>query len=187
MRSLITRLKGDITVWPKSEETVWWGHPPPQKLEAQHLTYRQQTVKFHRLCLFCNSLCIVNDQLFIRMATTEEIRRAFVAPAPTPSSSPVPTLTAPQQEMLTAFSQKSRMNLEWSQKWVFSLWVWENVVSAIICDEFWFKITDIWHRCLQDNEWDFNRAAQVFTQLKVKRVIQFSASRLMSNHLGARP
>uniref|UniRef100_A0AAQ4PLT8 Nuclear RNA export factor 1a n=1 Tax=Gasterosteus aculeatus aculeatus TaxID=481459 RepID=A0AAQ4PLT8_GASAC len=81
-------------------------------------------------------LCIVNDQLFIRMATTEEIRRAFVAPAPTPSSSPVPTLTAPQQEMLTAFSQKSGMNLEWSQK------------------------------CLQDNEWDFNRAAQVFTQLK---------------------
>lgn len=65
-----------------------------------------------------HSLCIVNDQLFIRMATTEEIRRAFVAPAPTPSSSPVPTLTAQQQEMLTAFSQKSGMNLEWSQKWV---------------------------------------------------------------------
>lgn len=63
-----------------------------------------------------HSLCIVNDQLFIRMATTEEIRRAFVAPAPTPSSSPVPTLTAQQQEMLTAFSQKSGMNLEWSQK-----------------------------------------------------------------------
>lgn len=53
------------------------------------------------------------------MATTEEIRRAFVAPAPTPSSSPVPTLTAPQQEMLTAFSLKSGMNLEWSQKYGF--------------------------------------------------------------------
>lgn len=60
----------------------------------------------------------MNDQVFIRMATTEEIRRAFVAPAPTPSSSPVPTLTAQQQEMLTAFSQKSGMNLEWSQKYV---------------------------------------------------------------------
>lgn len=75
-----------------------------------------------QLCVFsigvrlCDSLCIVNDQLFIRMATTEEIRRAFVAPAPTPSSSPVPTLTASQQDMLTAFSQKSGMNLEWSQK-----------------------------------------------------------------------
>ena len=63
-----------------------------------------------------NRLCIVNDQLFIRMATTEEIRKAFVAPAPTPSSSPVPTLTAPQQEMLSAFSLESGMNFEWSQK-----------------------------------------------------------------------
>uniref|UniRef100_A0A6Q2ZJZ7 NTF2 domain-containing protein n=1 Tax=Esox lucius TaxID=8010 RepID=A0A6Q2ZJZ7_ESOLU len=62
------------------------------------------------------SLCIVNDELFVRNATTEEIRRAFVAPAPTPSSSPVPTLSAPQQEMLTNFSLKSGMNLEWSQK-----------------------------------------------------------------------
>jgi nuclear RNA export factor len=50
------------------------------------------------------------------MATTEEIRKAFVAPAPTPSSSPVPTLTAPQQEMLSAFSLESGMNFEWSQK-----------------------------------------------------------------------
>uniref|UniRef100_A0A8C5DJV1 Nuclear RNA export factor 1-like n=2 Tax=Gouania willdenowi TaxID=441366 RepID=A0A8C5DJV1_GOUWI len=49
-------------------------------------------------------LCIVNDQLFNRMATTEQIRSTSVAPAPTPSSSPVPTLTTPQQEMLTAFS-----------------------------------------------------------------------------------
>ncbi|XP_035267113.1 nuclear RNA export factor 1 isoform X2 [Anguilla anguilla] len=81
-------------------------------------------------------LCIVNDELFVRNATTEEIRRAFAAPAPTPSSSPVPTLSAPHQEMLSAFSLKSGMNLEWSQK------------------------------CLQDNEWDFNRAAQIFTQLK---------------------
>ncbi|KAJ7996756.1 hypothetical protein DPEC_G00240320 [Dallia pectoralis] len=82
------------------------------------------------------SLCIVNDELFVRNATTEEIRRAFVAPAPTPSSSPVPTLSAPQQEMLTNFSLKSGMNLEWSQK------------------------------CLQDNEWDYIRAGQVFTDLK---------------------
>ncbi|XP_066575178.1 nuclear RNA export factor 1 isoform X1 [Amia ocellicauda] len=81
-------------------------------------------------------LCIVNDELFVRNATTEEIRRAFATPAPTPSSSPVPTLTAAQQEMLSAFSLQSGMNLEWSQK------------------------------CLQDNEWDFNRAAQIFSQLK---------------------
>uniref|UniRef100_A0A672FST2 TAP-C domain-containing protein n=1 Tax=Salarias fasciatus TaxID=181472 RepID=A0A672FST2_SALFA len=103
---------------------------------------RESTMAFSRVFITVpagnSGLCIVNDHLFIRMATTEEIRRAFVAPAPTPSSSPVPTLTAPQQEMLTAFSQKSGMNLEWSQK------------------------------CLQDNEWDFNRAAQIFTQLKTE-------------------
>ncbi|XP_022071111.1 nuclear RNA export factor 1 [Acanthochromis polyacanthus] len=103
---------------------------------------RESTMAFSRVFVTVpagnSGLCVVNDQLFIRMATTEEIRRAFVAPAPTPSSSPVPTLTAPQQEMLTAFSQESGMNLEWSQK------------------------------CLQDNEWDFNRAAQIFTQLKTE-------------------
>ncbi|XP_063044934.1 nuclear RNA export factor 1-like isoform X2 [Engraulis encrasicolus] len=85
-----------------------------------------------------SGLCIVNDELFLRNATTEEIRKAFAAPAPTPSSSPVPTLSAPQQEMLNTFSLKSGMNLEWSQK------------------------------CLQDNEWDFDRAAQIFTQMKAQ-------------------
>lgn len=85
-----------------------------------------------------SGLCIVNDELFVRNATTEEIRKAFAAPAPTPSSSPVPTLSAPQQEMLNTFSLKSGMNLEWSQK------------------------------CLQDNEWDFDRAAQIFTQMKAQ-------------------
>uniref|UniRef100_A0A3Q2Z8C5 Nuclear RNA export factor 1a n=1 Tax=Hippocampus comes TaxID=109280 RepID=A0A3Q2Z8C5_HIPCM len=103
---------------------------------------RDSTLAFSRVFITVpagnSGLCIVNDQLFIRMATTEEIRKAFVAPAPTPSSSPVPTLTAPQQEMLTAFSQKSGMNLEWSQK------------------------------CLQDNEWDFNKAAQIFTRLQTE-------------------
>uniref|UniRef100_A0A8C5H5V7 Nuclear RNA export factor 1-like n=1 Tax=Gouania willdenowi TaxID=441366 RepID=A0A8C5H5V7_GOUWI len=83
-----------------------------------------------------SGLSIINDQLFIRMATTEQISRAFVAPASTPSSSPVPTLTAPQREMLSTFSLKSGMNLEWSLK------------------------------CLQDNKWDLNQAAQIFTQLK---------------------
>uniref|UniRef100_A0AAY4ELU5 Nuclear RNA export factor 1 n=1 Tax=Denticeps clupeoides TaxID=299321 RepID=A0AAY4ELU5_9TELE len=85
-----------------------------------------------------SSLCIINDEMFIRNATTEEIRRAFVAPAPTPSSSPVPTLSATQQEMLNTFSSKSGMNIEWSQK------------------------------CLQDNDWDFDRAAQIFTELKAQ-------------------
>ncbi|XP_056106149.1 nuclear RNA export factor 1 [Rhinichthys klamathensis goyatoka] len=92
-----------------------------------------------------SGLCIVNDQLFVRNATTEEIRCAFAAPAPSLSSSPVPTISASQQEMLSAFSQKSGMNLEWSQK------------------------------CLQDNAWDFHRAAQIFTELKAQGKIPEAA------------
>ncbi|XP_077180428.1 nuclear RNA export factor 1 [Paroedura picta] len=85
-----------------------------------------------------NGLCIVNDQLFIRKANNDEIRKAFVMPAPTPSSSPVPTLSAEQQELLQNFSLQSGMNLEWSQK------------------------------CLSDNDWDYAHAAHVFTQLKAE-------------------
>ncbi|KAL6480358.1 hypothetical protein MHYP_G00113910 [Metynnis hypsauchen] len=92
-----------------------------------------------------SGLCLVNDELFVRNATTEEIRRAFAAPAPTPSSSPVPTLSASQLEMLSAFSQKSEMNLEWSQK------------------------------CLQHSEWDFSRAVQIFTELKAQGSIPEAA------------
>ncbi|XP_066570669.1 nuclear RNA export factor 1-like [Amia ocellicauda] len=88
-----------------------------------------------------SGLHIVNDKLFVRDATTEEIRRAFATSAPMPSSSAVPTLTATQQEMLSIFSMQSGMKLDWSQK------------------------------CLQDNEWDFNRAAQIFTQLKAQGTI----------------
>ncbi|XP_064904198.1 nuclear RNA export factor 1-like [Columba livia] len=83
-------------------------------------------------------LCIVNDELFVRPATAEEARKAFLAPAPTPSSSPVPSMAAEQQEMLAAFAMQSGMNLEWA------------------------------HKCLQDNDWDYTRAGQVFTQLKLE-------------------
>ncbi|XP_066031099.1 nuclear RNA export factor 1-like [Chamaea fasciata] len=85
-----------------------------------------------------SGLCIVNDELFVRGASAEELRKAFALPAPTPSSSPVPTLSAEQQEMLAAFAMQSGMNLEWSQK------------------------------CLQDNDWDYGQAGQVFTQLKLE-------------------
>ncbi|XP_055034866.2 nuclear RNA export factor 1 isoform X1 [Misgurnus anguillicaudatus] len=85
-----------------------------------------------------SGLCIVNDELYVRTASSVEMQQAFKAPpAPTPSSShPASTLSASQQEMLSAFSRCSQMNLEWSQK------------------------------CLQDNAWDYHRAAQIFTDLK---------------------
>ncbi|MBN3299849.1 NXF1 factor, partial [Amia calva] len=65
-----------------------------------------------------SGLCILNDKLFVRDATTKEIRRAFATSAPMPSSSSVPTLTATQQEMLSVFSVQSGMKLDWSQKYV---------------------------------------------------------------------
>ena len=54
-----------------------------------------------------SGLCIVNDELFVRNASPEEIQRAFAMSAPTPSSSLVPTLSPEQQEMLQAFSTQS--------------------------------------------------------------------------------
>ncbi|XP_073514582.1 nuclear RNA export factor 1 [Phyllobates terribilis] len=83
-------------------------------------------------------LLLVNDEQFIRNATTEEIRKAFATPAPTPSSSPVPVLAAVPQDLVQAFSLFSSMNAEWSQK------------------------------CLQDNGWDFEQAAQIFMKLKAE-------------------
>ncbi|XP_046504914.1 nuclear RNA export factor 1-like, partial [Equus quagga] len=83
-----------------------------------------------------SSLCIVNDQLFVRDATPDETQRAFFMPVPTPTSSSVPTVSQEQQEMVQAFSTQSGMNFEWSQK------------------------------CLQDNEWNYTRAGQAFTTLK---------------------
>uniref|UniRef100_A0A8C4LQH5 Nuclear RNA export factor 2 n=1 Tax=Equus asinus TaxID=9793 RepID=A0A8C4LQH5_EQUAS len=62
-----------------------------------------------------SSLCIVNDQLFVRDATPDETQRAFFMPVPTPTSSSVPTVSQEQQEMVQAFSTQSGMNLEWSQ------------------------------------------------------------------------
>ncbi|XP_070114794.1 nuclear RNA export factor 2-like [Equus caballus] len=83
-----------------------------------------------------SSLCIVNDQLFVRDATPDETQRAFFMPIPTPTSSSVPIVSQEQQEMVQAFSTQSGMDLEWSQK------------------------------CLQDNEWNYTRAGQAFTTLK---------------------
>ncbi|XP_045645434.1 nuclear RNA export factor 2-like [Ursus americanus] len=83
-----------------------------------------------------SSLCIVNDELFVRDATPNETRSAFSNQEPTLTSSTMPTLSQEQQEMVHAFSTQSGMKLEWSQK------------------------------CLQDNEWNYTTAGQVFMMLK---------------------
>ncbi|XP_058392374.1 nuclear RNA export factor 2-like [Diceros bicornis minor] len=63
-----------------------------------------------------SSLCIVNDQLFVRDTTHNETQSTFFIPVPTPTSSSMPTLSQEQQEIVQAFSTQSGMNLQWSQK-----------------------------------------------------------------------
>lgn len=70
-------------------------------------------------CIFLSSsLCIVNDELFVRDASPQETQSAFSIPVSTLSSSSEPSLSQEQQEMVQAFSAQSGMKLEWSQKWV---------------------------------------------------------------------
>ncbi|KAJ1058054.1 hypothetical protein K5549_015279 [Capra hircus] len=85
-----------------------------------------------------SSLCIVNDELFVMEASPKNTQSAFSIPVPTPSTSSVATLSEEQQQMVQAFSTQSGMNCQWSQK------------------------------CLQDNEWNYTRAGQVFCMFKTE-------------------
>ncbi|XP_025104123.1 nuclear RNA export factor 1-like isoform X1 [Pomacea canaliculata] len=105
-------------------------------------------------------ILVTNDMLTITNATPEQTQAAFKNTGPTPSSSPVSsnpppinTLVPPpstsgasllpasvatpesQQQMILAFSQNSGMNVSFSQ------------------------------RCLVENGWNFEKAAEVFTTL----------------------
>ncbi|XP_045850606.1 nuclear RNA export factor 3 [Meles meles] len=62
------------------------------------------------------SLCIVNDDLFVRDASPKETQSISSVPVPTPSCSSWPTLCQKQQEMGQTFSTQPGMNLQWSQK-----------------------------------------------------------------------
>ncbi|XP_006166129.1 nuclear RNA export factor 2-like, partial [Tupaia chinensis] len=84
------------------------------------------------------SLCIVNDKLFVWDSSPQGIQRNFSIPKFKPSSSSIPNLSQEQQDMVRAFSAQSGMNLEW-------------------CQQF-----------LQNNHWDYKRAAQVLALSKAK-------------------
>ncbi|XP_060039170.1 nuclear RNA export factor 2-like isoform X2 [Erinaceus europaeus] len=85
-----------------------------------------------------SGLCIVNDVLLVRNATASEAQRAFPTPVPTPTSSSLPILSQLQQEMVQAFSTQSGMKLDWSLK------------------------------CLQDNDWNYTRAGEIFIKFKME-------------------
>ncbi|XP_020007975.1 nuclear RNA export factor 2-like [Castor canadensis] len=85
-----------------------------------------------------SSIYIMNDELILRNASPNEIHNAFSIPIPTVCSTSSSTLSEEQKEMVKAFSMQSRMKLEWSQK------------------------------CLEDNEWNYTRAGQIFTTLQTE-------------------
>ncbi|CAD7682464.1 unnamed protein product [Nyctereutes procyonoides] len=61
------------------------------------------------------SLCIMNDDLFVRDASPKETQSTFSIPVPARSCSSWPTLCQKQQEVVQTFSTQSGMNLQWLQ------------------------------------------------------------------------
>ncbi|XP_018319322.1 nuclear RNA export factor 1 isoform X2 [Agrilus planipennis] len=97
-----------------------------------------------------SGFCILNEMLHVTNATEEQRKIAFRTPAPappvqTPAPPNTPVTTPPstsipddavKQQMVQAMAQQSGMNLDWSQK------------------------------CLQETDWNFERAVFVFTELQ---------------------
>ncbi|KAF5277675.1 hypothetical protein FQA39_LY18444 [Lamprigera yunnana] len=106
-----------------------------------------------------SGFCIANDELHITNAMEHQIKQAFKttinAPQPTSSitvGSPISVVAAQpmvddntKQQMVQTMSQNSGMNMEWSQK------------------------------CLEETNWDFNRAAYIFTELQNQGTIPAEA------------
>ncbi|RZC37440.1 nuclear RNA export factor 1 [Asbolus verrucosus] len=99
-----------------------------------------------------SGFCIANETLHVTNATDEQARLIFktVVSAPaTPVTSPIaPRLTLDEgtkQQMVTAMSEQSGMNLEWSGK------------------------------CLEETQWDFSRALSAFADAQKKGVIPAEA------------
>ncbi|XP_006899319.1 PREDICTED: nuclear RNA export factor 2-like [Elephantulus edwardii] len=101
--------------------------------EMSHAPVRAFTRVFIAIPATNSSICIVNDQLFMREVNLKE-----TTPVPTPSSNFVTSISKEHQEMVQMFSIQSGMKPEWSLK------------------------------CLDDNAWDYARAGQIFTILKVE-------------------
>ncbi|XP_032125156.1 nuclear RNA export factor 3 isoform X1 [Sapajus apella] len=84
-----------------------------------------------------SSLCIVNDELFLRGASHQRTQSALFTLVPTPFSSFMPAFSQEQQQMAQGFSAQSGMNFQWSQK------------------------------CLHNNQQDYSRAVPVLAPPKV--------------------
>ncbi|XP_004614539.2 nuclear RNA export factor 2 [Sorex araneus] len=86
-----------------------------------------------------SGMCIMNDELFVRISNNNEIKPAYYSTSEsTPSCSSAPICSKEQQDLVQAFSIHSGMNLQWSFK------------------------------CLQENGWNFIKAGHIFTVLKTE-------------------
>lgn len=108
---------------------------------------KQSNIKHFNRCFLVvpqnAGFCIINETLFICAATDISNRKAFVNPPPVVAvAAPVPEIdVAAKQTLALAFSEKSGMNIEFSAK------------------------------CLEENSWDFDKAAVVFSEAKAKGII----------------
>jgi len=85
--------------------------------------------------------CIINETMYITAATDLSNRKAFVNPQPVSASAPAATPEldqAAKEKMAVAFSEKSGMNIKF---------------SAI---------------CLEENKWDFDKAATSFSEAQAR-------------------
>ncbi|XP_054977998.1 nuclear RNA export factor 2-like isoform X1 [Sorex araneus] len=82
------------------------------------------------------SLCIMNDEFFVRISTPSLLKSAFSIRLYTLSSSSVPILSKDQKDMIRTFSIHSGMNVQSS------------------------------HKCLEDNNWNYRIAFQNFIRMK---------------------
>jgi len=84
---------------------------------------------------------IINETLYVAQATDLSKRKAFVTETSQPSTS-IPTVDeSTKQSLAVSFSQKSGMNLQFSAQ------------------------------CLEQNNWDFDKAANAFSEAKAKGLI----------------
>ncbi|XP_066989141.1 nuclear RNA export factor 1-like [Macrobrachium rosenbergii] len=103
-----------------------------------------------------NGYCICNEKLFITTATVEQIKKSFKSPVPespekdstpqrggvaSPSLATEPQLSPAQMSSIVKFCEASGMLPEYSRM------------------------------CLEQNNWDFNKAGELFTQLKTENKI----------------
>lgn len=92
---------------------------------------------------------IANETLFISQAQDLSKRKAFMNPQPSTMAAAPVVDEATQRSLANSFSEKSGMNLEFSAK------------------------------CLEENGWDFERAATVFSDAKQKGIIPQEAFKKM--------